>query len=828
MSRLVVLLLLVLPTAAQAAGDDDFFEVKIRPVLARTCFRCHGGQKTSGNLRVDSRESLLKGGDRGPAIVPGHADASLLWRAISHVDHDLKMPGGGTKLAEAVVVDFATWINSGAHWPKESTPSGFRAETHWAFAPVRDTPPPLDATQWSNHPIDQFLAATWQAKQLHPVRPAEKRTLIRRVTFDLIGLAPAPEEISAFLSDDSPTAFAKVVERLLASPQYGERWGRHWMDVARYADTAGDNADYPIPEARLYRDYIIDSFNSDKPYNEFVREQLAGDILAAQGPREKHAERVIATGFLALSRKYATAPEELWHLTLEDAIETTGRAFLGLTLRCARCHDHKFDPVTQQDYYALYGIFASTKFAYAGSEEFASKSFPRAHFAPLMPSAEAAPRIEAYRHALANLESQLAHLEKDDPRPHAAAELTSQIETLEAAITELDKIHQDAKPLRSQFERLRKGREAAQNDWRRQVDETKSRLQALRRPGLPPDVPGAYAVHDGTPTDETIQLKGEPDARGKLVHRNSPAFLTAQPLEIPQGSSGRLQLADWLVLQDHPLTARVMVNRIWQHHFGRGIVPTASNFGVRGDEPSHPTLLDWLAARFVQSGWSIKTMHLLILSSKAYQLATMDDAENMSIDPSNRFRWRFDRRRLSAEEIRDTMLALAGNLDPSHAGAHPFPPIAAWGWTQHNAFKAVYPSNHRSVYLMTQRLRRHPFLALFDGADTNHSTDVRTSATVPLQSLYLLNNPFVQEQARGLAHRLLGASIDPRERIVLGSELAWGRLPTTDETDAAARYIERFAAQSSKLGASQREAELEAWASFGKLLLSSNEFLYID
>ena len=373
-------------SAREPAGTaEERFELEIRPVLTRTCFPCHGGKKTSGGLRVDSREALLKGGEGGPSIVPGRPDQSLLLRAIRHDDETLKMPPS-KRLPEETVAAFTRWVKEGANWPaqldKNDAGAGFHADRHWAFQPIKSVKPPADPTGWSSHPVDRFLAAKYRIAGVKPVADADRRTLLRRVTFDLIGLPPTPEEIESFLSDERPDAFARVVERLLASPHYGERWGRHWMDVVRYADTAGDNADYPVPEAARYRDYIIDSFNADKPYDQFVREQLAGDILARQGPAREAAEKIVATGFLALSRRYATAPFELWHLTLEDTIDTTGRAFLGLTLRCARCHDHKFDPVTQRDYYALYGIFASTRFPYAGSEEFVIQEVPAVGFRP--------------------------------------------------------------------------------------------------------------------------------------------------------------------------------------------------------------------------------------------------------------------------------------------------------------------------------------------------------------------------------------------------------------------------------------------------------------
>src|SRR5262249_54959802 len=325
---------------------------------------------------------------------------------------EIQMPPD-QKLPDAVIAGFAAWVKQGAPWPTKAL--ALPASKHWAFDVVRKAEPPVDPTGWAEHPIDRFTSAKRQAAGVPPVAAAEKRVLLRRITFDLIGLPPTPDEVDAFVNDPAPDGFAKVIDRLLASPHYGERWGRHWMDVARYADTAGDNADYPIPEVRFYRDYIIDAFNADKPYDQFVREQLAGDILARQGSRRHFAERVIATGFLALSRRYATAPYELWHLTLEDAIETTGRAFLGLTLGCARCHDHKFDPVTKEDYYALYGIFASTQFPWAGGEEFHSMKKPREHFMPLLPPEEAALQMAAYRQRIGHLEAEVRHLEKESP-----------------------------------------------------------------------------------------------------------------------------------------------------------------------------------------------------------------------------------------------------------------------------------------------------------------------------------------------------------------------------------------------------------------------------
>ncbi len=459
---------------------------------------------------------------------------------------------------------------------------------------------------------------------------------------------------------------------------------------------------------------------------------------------------------------------------------------MGLTLRCARCHDHKFDPVRQRDYYALYGIFASTTFPYAGSEEFQSKKFPRMNFVPLLPPKEARPKLD-------NLMRRLAEIER------------------------LSKSLESKKDLES----------------RKQLAALEAEGTRLKRLSLPADLPGSYAVTEGKPVDVPLERRGDPGSPGPVVARGVPrfAFLDVEPpSRVPSQSSGRLELAQWLTQPGHPLTARVMVNRIWQHHFGRGIVATPSNFGLRGEPPTHPELLDWLAARFVSSGWSIKAIHREIVLSETYQQSSHHVAPSAAADPENRWLWRFPRHRLDGESIRDAMLAVSGRLDRRRAGPHPFPPIEAWHWTQHDPFKAVYATNHRSVYLMTQRLVKHPFLAIFDGPDTNSSTDVRTHSTVPLQALYLQNNKFVHDQAAGLAGRLLAGPEAAGEagRIERAYELAWGRPPRPGETDRTTRFLAdcRGALEAAKV---PREArEIEAWTSLAQVLLTANDFLYID
>jgi hypothetical protein len=780
--------------AESRRAAEERFENEIRPVLMGTCFPCHGGKKVSGGLKVGSREALLKGGDSGPAIVPFDVRGSLLLRAIGHADESLKMPPS-KKLADEQVTAIRTWIEQGAPWPEGSSEDGFTpripSQDHWAFKPVIPREPPVDPSGWSTHPVDRFIAAGQRAAGVRPVAAAGKRALIRRVTFGLIGLPPTPEEIAGFLEDSSPGSFARVVERLLANPRYGERWGRHWMDVVRYADTAGDNADYPVPEAARYRDYIIAAFNTDKPFNQFIREQLAGDLITQQVSPGTDAEAIVATGFLALSRRYGTAPFELWHLTLEDAIETTGRAFLGLTLRCARCHDHKFDPVTQRDYYSLYGVFASTRFPYAGSEEMITKKFPRMNFVPLA----ATDRVRSTQQAL-----------------------SKQLNEIESAIKVLERSLKDARGARRAGEGER-------------LKVLRTELQRSTRLGLPFDIPTAYAVSEGEPQDAAIQRGGDSGRPGPVVPRTSSCFgflKTVSFAAVPERSSGRAQLAQWITRDDHPLTSRVTVNRVWQHHFGRGIVATPSNFGIRGEPPSHPELLDWLTAWFVSHGWSIKDLHRQILLSRTYQLSSDFDQQNALTDPGNRWLWHFQRSRLDAESIRDAMLSVSGQLDRRRPPAHPFPPIETWRWTQHNAFKEVYPSHHRSVFLMTQRLVKHPYMAIFDGPDTNTSTDVRPHSTVPTQALFLMNNPFVEAQASALARRLAREEGDPERRVQLAWEKAWGRPPLPSDIDRARRYLESYSNALATMGTSTQKIELDAWTSLAKILLTSNEFLYVD
>ncbi|HET6328984.1 MAG TPA: PSD1 and planctomycete cytochrome C domain-containing protein [Planctomycetaceae bacterium] len=791
-NRVLAIILAGLLAAQTVAGakasdvDEAFFESNIRPVLLSKCLKCHGGEKTSGSLNVASRDSLLKGGESGTAVVPRYPEKSLLIEAIRYKSDNLKMPPDA-KMADRIVADFERWVRDGAVWPKKDVRivTDARAkELHWAFRPVRKTHPPDDPSGWSATPIDRFIRAAMQIHRLKPTVPADKRTLLRRMSFDLIGLPPTLQEVEAFQADESPDATARQAERLLASPLYGERWGRHWMDLVRYADTAGDNADYPVPEAHLYRDYIIQSFNSDKPYDEFVRQQVAGDLLAQRGPSDKYAEGVIATGFLAQSRRYAVMPYEAWHLTLEDTIETVGRTYLAMTLRCARCHDHKVDPIPTRDYYRLYGIFNSTQYPYPGSEFFVIFRLNRKAFVPLLPRAQAAAIVRAFESDVAQTQFEIGKLEKTDPENHVARARLAQLQ---------------------------------------------QRLFDMQRVGSPPALPVAYAACEGNIGDANVHLHGEPDKLGDKVPRGAPHFLPGVDAPSPgPGESGRLQLADWLTSRRNPLTARVMVNRIWQYHFGRGLVETSSYFGLRGSPPTHPELLDWLAASFVEHGWSIKWLHRQILASKVYQLAATADVAREAIDAGDLWLWRFQRQRLDAEAIRDSMLSVSGTLQLGRPKPYPFPDVASWRYTQHHPFIGSDQSHHRSVYLLTHRLRRHPFLGSFDEPDAISGTDVRVSSTVPQQALFLMNSDVMRDIAGTFARRLRQASDDVTTRVDLAHELAFSRRARSDEIEKARAYVERYNVQAIDAGLQPSEAEAQAWVSYARTLLASHEFFYAE
>ena len=702
-------------------------------------------------------------------------------------------------------------------------------DEHWAFQPLKQVTPPEDPTGGALKTIDKFILQKLREEQLQPVDPADKRTLIRRIYFDLIGLPPTPDQIDAFLADTSPEAYSKVVDRLLASQYYGERWGRHWLDVVRYADTAGDNSDCPVPEMYLYRDYVIDALNADKPYDVFIHEQLAGDLLVKESSGERLAERVTATGYIALAKRFGNKPYVYRHMEIGDMIDCTGRALLGITMACARCHDHKFDPMTNEDYYALYGIFESTNYSFSGSE--ASKD--RLNLVSLVyPQAEYLKRKQEYDEKAGPLVEQIKELEGENSLTTIINKRNDEIPLLEQQIDQREGKGEDVTQLREKLARFVKERDEARAALAEKLKEPKTQLAEIEQQYAPLVETIAFAAHEGKPTDVPIQQMGDHEDPGEIVKRGVPQFLAGgRALDVPEGTSGRLQLARWLTEEGTlagGLTARVMVNRIWQHHFGQGLVATPSNFGLNGRPPTNPALLEWLAGQFVDRGWSIKSMHRLIVHSQAYRRSSRYDADCAAKDPAAEWLWRYNRRCLDAEAIRDAMLAVSGNLDRNRSGPHPFPPQKEWGYSQHNPFKEIYPSNHRSVYLMTLRNLRHPYLAIFDGPDPNLSTGKRTRSILPQQALYLMNNPFVGQQAAGFSQRLIEMDGDDEGRIAWAHQVAWGRVATPAEIERGMDYLETYQAQLSHDDAPEDRIKHEGWTSYARVMLTSNEFMYVE
>ncbi|HTG43872.1 MAG TPA: PSD1 and planctomycete cytochrome C domain-containing protein, partial [Verrucomicrobiae bacterium] len=775
----------------------EFFERKIRPVLVEHCYECHsaGAKKLKGGLTLDSRAGLQKGGDTGPAITPGDPEASLLIQAIRHTDPDLAMPKN--KLSASVIADLEAWVRMGAPDPRtEDTVASTQAKSvidwskareWWAFRPLSARPAPVvKQTRWGANEVDRFILARLEENKLKPAGDAAKRTLIRRATFDLIGLPPTPAEVESFLRDRSDKAFAKIVDRLLASPHYGERWGRYWLDVVRYADSAGDNSDFPIPQMFRYRNWVISAFNRDLPYDQFVREQLAGDLLPSASD-EQALEGIVATGYIANARRFGSRVDDYpEHLTIEDTIDNLGRTFLGLTINCARCHDHKFDPITSTDYYALYGIFHSTRYPWPGIEL-------EQHQRDLVPLVAAAKLREAEAAKKAR-DTEQKRLEKEVQRLKDSLKNTSgeDKKKVEASIKDAEKVLRDC----------------------------------INKP-LPFEL--AYAVADSKKIEDVaLQQKGDPAKPGPIVPRRFLTVLDGAENSLGKKTSGRQQLAEWIVTRNSSLAARVMVNRIWLHHFGKGLVPTPNDFGKQGKPPSHPELLDWLASKFIASGWSVKSMHRVIMLSHVYRLASQRSEETIARDANNELLSSFPRQRLDAEALRDTMLALGGNLDTSPAGSHPFPPQTEWKFTQHNPFKAVYDSNRRSVYLMTQRIQRHPYLAIFDGADPAASTPMRTRSTTPLQALYLFNDTFVHEQSSRLAGLLLKASKDDTANLKRAYELALARPAESFEVDGGRKFLAAVRSKLQADGVTAEKIELQSWSAMIRVLFRLNEFVYVD
>ena len=803
--------------AAPSIEDAKFFEQKIRPLLAENCHKCHAAQKQKGGLRLDSREALLVGGESGPVVVPGRPEQSLLIEAVTW--QSLQMPPTG-KLKPQQIAALSEWIKRGAPWPVDPAGSGAskapprerfteKDRQYWAFRPIRDPAlPQVEDDGWSRNGIDRFIYRKLRENGLSPSPPADRETLIRRITFDLTGLPPTPEQINAFVHDDSPGAWERLIDRLLESPHYGERWGRHWLDLVRYAESDGYKQDAYRPNAWRYREYVVRAFNEDKPYDRFIMEQLAGDEIAPEDP-----DAIVATGFLRLGI-YEYNQRDVrtqWHAMLNEITDVTADVFLALGMSCARCHNHKFDPLLQEDYYRLQAFFSPILLC---------NDVPAA--AP-----EQIARYEAklaeWNKATAEIRRQIAEIEAPVRKRIAEAAITKFPDDIEAMIRKPVEQRTAYEHQLAELALRQVGAESGTIESNIKDKQAKARWKALREKlkqfdHLKPDpLPLARAVCDVSMAPPPTYIAGR-ERRGPI----EPGFLSVldpAPARIeppPDGlhSTGRrTTLARWIANPENPLTARVMVNRIWQHHFGEGLVATESDFGRLGQPPSHPELLDWLASRFIQSGWSIKAMHRLMLNSATYrQQAVGTGAETASMkDPQNRLLGRMPIRRLDADQIRDAVLAVTGELKLKVGGP---------------SVDADVP--RRAIYIKKLRNKPESLLKAFDAPAGFASVDQRPTTTTPSQALLMINGQWMLERAGALARRLTNEQPDdePAELITRAYRLLFGRPPTPQQLAACLEFLETHPDHSNET--EQSGDSLTPLGDLCHVLLNSNEFLYVE
>lgn len=757
------------PAAEPDAGTIAHFEKQVRPLLVEHCHECHStkANKTRGGLALDSREAILKGGDSGPAVVPGKPEKSLLVSAVHATKSELQMPPKG-KLRPAQIAALETWVRDGAVYPAGAKavapaaldPSSPEARAFWSFRPLKThAAPPVQNAKWPQRPIDAFLLAALEQRKLAPSEPADRRTLIRRASFDLTGLPPSPEEVDAFVRDARPDAYARLVDRLLASSHYGERWARYWLDLARYCDVP-ETWMTPRGQAWPYRDWVVTALNGDLRYDQFVMKQLAADLMPGVDPKDR-----AALGLLGVSPDYwkelqldveviKSIVADEW----EERIDTVSGTFLGLTVACARCHDHKFDPISTKDYYALAGVIAGT----------------RQVDLPLLPDAEAAAVRKAHAE-VKTLEEQLKALKASKTAPADAKtkleELTARIKLLEATPGYKDV------PVRGVAD---------------------AHVSVVSRG------PNATRLEyeDGIGRDIAMHTRGNPARPGPVVPRRFLTVLSPDSAKPFTRGSGRLELAKAVVTDGAPLAARVIVNRVWKHHFGRGLVDTPSDFGRQGERPSHPELLDDLAARFVAAGWSLKWLHREMMLSAAYQQASAPDAAKQAADPDNRWLWRANRRRLEVEVWRDAMLAVNGTLRADLGG----PPQEL---TDAN-------NRRRTLYGLVRRTDLTDLLRLHDFPDPLAHSATRIPTTTPLQQLFALNGPLLRQEAAALTKRLeADAPAGGAARVRRAYALLFNRAPTEREIKLALAFV------GEKPGA-------DDWSRYAHVLLGSNEFLFVD
>ncbi|HVX12988.1 MAG TPA: PSD1 and planctomycete cytochrome C domain-containing protein [Pirellulales bacterium] len=901
----------------QAAGAE-FFESKIRPLFVQHCYACHGGGRAKGGLSLESREALLAGGESGTAVVLEKPDQSRLIEAVAYTG-DVQMPPSG-KLADDEITALKHWLALGAPWPAQPAGPTIRSagtiseadRQFWSFQPVRDPPPPrVRDASWPRNPIDAFVLARLESEGLHPVGEADRRTFIRRATFDVIGLPPTAEEVEAFVGDERPDAYERLIDRLLASPQYGERWARHWLDVARYGEDQAHTFQARLyPSGYRYRDWVIDAFNRDLPFDRFVIEQIAGDLVDDLPGGPDRLRRLPALGFFALGPVYYadnTCAAKAKFDEYDDRIDTLARGFLGLTVACARCHDHKFDPISMRDYYGLAGILASSEYCEAPlapadvvarydaavaktkqaeerlkearareartlGESFAPQTAQyllalwkfdnRRHSEPAMQLPEAAKAAMLHEELLKRWQRQLA---ADREAPHALLaawrdmlarqDATKDLSGEPAAVADaeqvaaavqtvivgaLDRRHALDEQYAAQFAALKEGeprpnkpeleKSAADvlkyviddrnaplalpdelvdkllaDDRRQMLDGLRAEVDGLKK-AEGTKYPVAHSLTEGKAANVPIHRRGNPTDLGDEAPRGFLAVLSPPDAAPFAQGSGRLELARAVADASNPLTARVFVNRVWQQHFGRGIVGTPSNFGLLGERPTHPDLLDYLASRLIASGWSTKSLHREILLSATYRLASSEQAANYERDPDNRLLWRMNRRRLDVEAWRDALLAACGNLDLTLGGP---------------SLRLDDSNNRRrTLYAAVSRHELDPMLRLFDFPDPNLTSERRVITTVPMQQLFVLNSEFMVRQAKSLAARLAGAApSDDNLRIELAFRWVFGRSPYERERQFVREFL------SSALSGSEK---LTPWEQVAQALLGSNEFMFVD
>ena len=892
---------------AEDAAQNDYFEKKVRPVLAGKCLPCHSAKMKTAGLDLESGSGFAS------------ATAARLQQVVNYDDR-VKMPPSG-KLKPDDLAAIGEWVKAGGNWPGATVAvssgtrihgAGIKAveRSFWSFQPVKDsTSPAIKNAAWPRNDIDRFILAKLESKNLKPSAPASKTTLLRRVTYDLTGLPPTETELDAFLADSSVSAYEKVVDRLLASPRYGEQWGRHWLDIARYADSTGNDEDHRYPYAWRYRDYVISAFNSDTPYDQFVREQVAGDLMPPPAGAAVNTRGIVATGFLALGPKALASPDKRKMLVdvWDEQIDVTSRAFLGLTVACARCHDHKFDPIQTRDYYSMMGMFASTsdfsdvksgvaKMLYvplvdkkiydtykAGQTKFDRKKveremleenqhleFARKHSTEIGNSMLTAWQMRKVKSSIpANLEPTILNkwvkfLEPEGAPPHFDAWMQAKPQDLPAVaakyqadfIAKFDDWTAKVNKWEDKAKKALEGTGAppakpsldAENapffhavyfedgpfavsskeyekvygpEFSKKIEAMKHDEGELKK-ALPPEPDMACAVQDGPVVDQKVFVRGDYASEGELAPKVFPQVLQREDdPKVTQGS-GRLELAQWLSSANNPMTARVMVNRLWVHNFGEGIVRSPDNWGKMGERPTHPELLDWLASRFIDSIWSVKKMQKLMLMSATYQMSSDPSADSIAADPENKLLSHFNRRRLSVEEIRDSMLAIDGTIDYEMGGT--LQKGFGTDGENSNGRLSLNPEKvkRRMVYLPLRRSNLASLLNLFDFGDSVTPMGKRVLTNVAPQALFAMNSGFVQERSGMLSKQLLAKNPDAQARVVEAFRLILNRAPEGDEKDALLTYIAKFRQKY------PARTEAEAWQSVSHILFASSEFFYLD